>query len=141
MEGSSTLIDKESSGTWFKTDSKSVLIGRYHNHDENGYTTYYTGTIVVLPDGDITERTARGYTGMVKVETSVVGRWPEGDRYVAGRKIADVYQLTYDIPVSSDRFLQQNLLTVVMCLILFDNQVLFGLPKEIIGTIQKLQIR
>lgn len=104
MEGSSTLIDKESSGTWFKTDSKSVLIGRYHNHDENGYTTYYTGTIVVLPDGDITERTARGYTGMVKVETSVVGRWPEGDRYVAGRKIADVYQLTYDIPVSSDRF-------------------------------------
>lgn len=104
LEGASTTISKESSGTWYKTDANSIMIGRYHNHDENGYTTYYAGTAVIATSGEPLEHTDRGYTKMEKVETSVIGRYPEGDHYVAGRKVADVYKLTRELFVSRDKF-------------------------------------
>lgn len=113
LDSSSTLISKESSGEWFKSDSRSVLIGRYHNHDENGYTYYYTGTITIVPGGIITSRTVNGYTAMEKFgDTSVVTMYPKnpgqtGGEYVYGTKIANTYKVTYEIPnIKSDHFYQ-----------------------------------
>lgn len=111
LEYGSTLISKESSGEWFKTDATSVLIGRYHNRDENGYTNYYTGKIIIVPGGTIVSRTVTGYTAMEKFgETSVVSMYPKypdqaGSEYLRGTKTANTYKVTYEIPnISSDHF-------------------------------------
>lgn len=111
LDSGSTLISKESSGEWFKSDATSVLIGRYHNRDENGYTYYYTGKIIIVPGGTIISRTVKGYTTMEKFgETSVVSMYPKnpdqtGGEYVQGTKIANTYKVTYEIPnINSDHF-------------------------------------
>ncbi|ATB30172.1 hypothetical protein [Melittangium boletus] len=38
---------KESSGTWFKTETRQVMTGRMHKGDENKYTQYKSGTMRV----------------------------------------------------------------------------------------------
>jgi len=40
---------KESSSTWFTTDSRQVMTGRMHQGDENKYTYYRSGTLSVSP--------------------------------------------------------------------------------------------
>lgn len=94
---------KESSGTWFKTDSRSVITGRHHNGDENGETIYYSGVIATEPESGLITFNVKGYTTMSEFKSEFVGMYPEGDHYKNGTKLAVVYKLTYSIPnVSKD---------------------------------------
>lgn len=47
-DGKSSASIKESSGIWFKTDSRRVMTGRHHSGDENGQTYYNSATIVLV---------------------------------------------------------------------------------------------